>query len=49
MVHLDFGIEAKLLEPFEHILYLVFILLLIGEVYQYVVKVADSEVINENP
>jgi MFS-type transporter involved in bile tolerance (Atg22 family) len=49
MALFGFGIETEFSESFKHVLYPLFVLLLIGRVDLYIIKVANSEVINVRP
>jgi hypothetical protein len=46
MALLGLAVKAKFSCSFEHFSYLFFVLL-VGRVYQYVVEVADSKIVNE--
>lgn len=47
MALLAFGIKAKFLLLFKYFLYLFLVLILICQVYQYVIGVAHTKVVNE--
>jgi len=44
-----FGVEAEFLYPFEHFSHRMFVLPLVGRVYQYVGEVPHSNVVKERP